>query len=102
MQPFQLRVSRIIDFGVIVSLTGIDDRTGMPVTLHIDHRPFSFWGVWHKAGSLQPIEYAADGLILHLDMLPAGDADTVRLVEQDGAPAPTPSNDCHALEGMDR
>ena len=88
MKPLRIRINRIIDHGTIVSLVGVDTETDKPVTIHVDHRPFaSFWEAWREAGFPQPIEYEADRLMLHLDMLPADDADEVRLVECTGADA---------------
>lgn len=81
MTPLTIRIDRIIDYGTIVSLVGVDSETDKPVTLHIDHRPFaSFWEAWREAGFPQPIEYAADRLLLYVDMLPDEDAEEV-LVE---------------------
>jgi hypothetical protein len=82
VKPLRIRINRIIDHGTIVSLVGIDIEAATPVTIHVDHRPFaSFWEAWREAGFPQPIEYAADRLMLHLDMLPDEDADEVRLIE---------------------
>jgi hypothetical protein len=39
MQPLRIRIDRIVDFGTIVSLVGIDIETAKPVTIHVDHRP---------------------------------------------------------------
>jgi hypothetical protein len=90
MQPLRIRIDRIVDFGTIVSLVGIDIETAKRVTIHVDHRPFAaFWKAWWEAGFPQPVEYAADRLMLHLDMLPAVDADEVQLIERDSAGAPT-------------
>jgi hypothetical protein len=73
MKPFRIRVDRVIDFGAIMSLIGIDAETGRPVTVHVDHRPFDVvWAAWQDVGSKQPIEYAAYGLTLDLG-LPADD-----------------------------
>ena len=84
MQPLRIRIDRIVDFGTVVSLVGVDTQTAMPVTIHVDHRPFAaFWQAWWEAGLPQPVEYDADRLILHLDMLPADDADEVELIERD-------------------
>jgi hypothetical protein len=67
MKPFRIRVDRVIDFGTIMSLIGIDAETGKPVTVHVDYRPFDVvWAAWRDAGSAQPIEYAADRLTLSL------------------------------------
>jgi hypothetical protein len=64
MQPLRIRIDRIVDFGTVVSLVGVDTETAMPVTIHVDHRPFAtFWQAWRDAGFPQPIEYEADRLI---------------------------------------
>ena len=73
MKPFRIRVDRVIDFGAIMSLIGIDAETKRAVTVHVDYRPFDVvWAAWQNVGSKQPIEYAADGLTLDLG-LPADD-----------------------------
>lgn len=88
MKPLRIRIDRIVDFGTVVSLVGIDTETAMPVTIHVDHRPFAcVWQDRRATGSLPPIEYTADRLELHLDMLPADDADQVLLNEQDSSAA---------------
>ena len=103
MQPLRIRIDRIVDFGTVVSLVGIDTKAAMPVTIHVDHRPFSsFSEAWREGGLAQPIEYEADQLMLHLDMLPADDGDEVRLVELDGAAEATESGDQAAVQEMDR
>jgi len=84
MKPLRIRIDRIVDFGTVVSLVGVDTSTDLPVTIHVDHRPFAaFWNAWWQAGLPQPVEYDADRLMLHLDMLPADDADEVQLIERD-------------------
>jgi hypothetical protein len=84
MQSLRLRITRIIYFGIIVTLVGTDSETGKPVTLHVDHRPTSsFWEAWRQADCAQPIEYEADRVLLHLDMLPAEEGGDAQLVELD-------------------
>ena len=96
MKPLRIRIDRIVDFGTIVSLIGVDTETARPVTVHVDRRPFtSFWEVWREAGFPQPIEYAADRLLLHLNLLPDDDAGEVHLTECDGA-------DAHSVASGDR
>jgi hypothetical protein len=103
MQPLRIRIDRIVDFGTVVSLVGIDTKAAMPVTIHVDHRPFSsFSEAWRESGLAQPIEYEADRLILRLDMLPVDDAGEVSLVLLDGADARTSSGDQPAAQEMDR
>ena len=103
MQPLRIRIDRIVDFGTVVSLVGIDTETALPVTIHVDHRPFAaFWKAWWEAGFPQPVEYAADRLMLHLDMLPADDAEEVRLIESDGPGAGTTNNDRHRVQELEQ
>ena len=103
MQPLRIRIDRIIDFGTVVSLVGVDTTSAMPVAIHVDHRPFAaFWQAWWEAGLPQPVEYDADRLMLRLDMLPTDHGDEVRLVELDGAGATTSSSDQPAVQEMDR
>jgi hypothetical protein len=103
MKPLRIRIDRIVDFGTVVSLVGIDTETAMPVSIHVDHRPFAvFWQAWREAGFPQPIEYEADRLMLHLDMLPDDDAEEVQLVERDGSGATTASNDRHPVQELDQ
>ena len=86
MQPLHVRINRIVDFGTIVSLIGVDTETDKRVTIHIDYRPFtSFWEALREAGFPQPVEYAADQLLLHIEMLPDEGAGQARLVECDRA-----------------
>jgi hypothetical protein len=67
VKPFRIQVSRLIDFGAIVTLIGVDAEASKPVTVHVDYRPFDVvWAAWRDIGSKQPIEYAADGLTLSL------------------------------------
>jgi hypothetical protein len=67
MKPFRIQVNRLIDFGAIVTLIGVDAETSKPVTVHVDYRPLDVvWAAWRDIGSKQPIEYAADGLTLSL------------------------------------
>lgn len=69
MDPVKIRVSRIIDFGSIVSIVGIDTDSDEPVVVHVDRRPFAeIWKAWSTAGFPQPIEFDADNLTLKLDI----------------------------------
>ena len=96
MQPLRIRIDRIVDFGTVVSLVGVDTETAEPITIHVDHRPFAaFWRAWRDAGFPQPVEYAADRLMLHLDLLPAADGDQVLLIEDNGSTAATAIADRH-------
>ena len=71
MEPIRIRVSRIIDFGTIVSIVGVDLTSSRSVVVHVDHRPFqSIWETWQAAGFSQPITFDAERLTLNLDMNP--------------------------------
>ncbi len=103
MQPLRIRIDRIVDFGTVVSLVGFDIAAAIPVTVHIDHRPFILFSeALRKAGCPEPIEYAADRLTLYLDMLPTDNAGEVRLVELDGVGETPASGDQTAVQEMDR
>ena len=103
MQPLRIRIDCIVDFGTVVSLVGVDIETAKPVAIHVDHRPFAvFWRAWREADFPQPVEYAADRLMLHLDMLPAVDADEVRLIERDSSGVATSSNDRQPVQELDQ
>jgi hypothetical protein len=103
MQPLRVRIDRIVDFGTVVSLVGVDTGTALPVTVHVDHRPFAaFWQAWCEAGLAPPIEYDADRLTLRLDMMPTDDADQVHLVQLDGPRAVITSGDQQAAQEIDR
>lgn len=102
MKPLRIRINHIVDLGTIVSLRGVDTETAEPVSIHIDHRPAgSFWEAWHAAGCPEPIEYAADQLILHLNMLPDEDAGEVRLVECNGTDAANTNDDLRAAREIE-
>ncbi len=103
MQPLRIRINRIVDFGTVVSLVGIDTETGMAVAIHVDHRQFSgFRKALREAGLPPPIEYEADRLLLHLDMLPDVDAKGAQLIEIANSGAPTSSADRHPARELDQ
>jgi hypothetical protein len=93
MQPLRIRIDRVVDFGTVVSLVGVDAETAEPVAIHIDYRAFAaFWATWREMGSLPPVEYTAERLILQLDMQPVEGADSARLIEADVS-SMTPTTD---------
>jgi hypothetical protein len=103
MKPLRIRIDRIVDFGTVVSLVGVDTGTAMPVAVHVDHRPFAaFWKAWWEAGLPQPVEYATDRLMLHLDMLPSDGTDEARLIERDNAGAAGANDDRHPVQELKR
>src|SRR5690348_11287516 len=88
LQPLRIRIDRIIDFTVIVSLVGIDAETTNPVAVHIDHRPFAvFRRALQEAGLAPSTEYVANQLMLHRDLLPADGAESASLSERDSPDA---------------
>jgi hypothetical protein len=103
MKPLRIRIDRIVDFGTVVSLVGIDTGTAMPVTIHVDHRPFAaFWQAWRDAGFPQPIEYDANRLMLHLDLMPDDDAEEVQLVELDSSGTTAANDTRHPAQELDQ
>jgi hypothetical protein len=74
MEPVRVRVTRILDFGSIVSIVGIDEETGKSVAVHVDHRPFqAIWDGWKAAGFRQPVAFDAEHLTLDLNIGVDGD-----------------------------
>jgi hypothetical protein len=71
MEPIRIRVTRIIDFGTIVSIVGIDLESNAPVMVHVDHRPFqTIRDTWKAANFPQPITFDAENLTLNLGLEP--------------------------------
>lgn len=103
MKPLRIRIDRIVDFGKVVCLVGIDTATLMAVTIHVDHRPFAaVRKALREAGLPRPIEYEASRLLLHLDLVPDQDADQVNLIQLDSS-SPAPSCDhVPAVQELDR
>jgi len=84
LQPLRICIERIVDFGAVVSLVGIDAETTNPVAIHIDHRPFVvFRRALQQAGLAPSMEYAANQLMLHLDFSPADIAGSASLSQSD-------------------
>lgn len=78
MEPVRIRVTRIIDFGTIVSIVGIDIESNSTVTVHVDQRPFqAIWEAWGAAGFPQPVEFDPENLTLNLDIHPDQEKDGV-------------------------
>ena len=76
MEPIRIRVTRIIDFGTIVSIVGMDVVSNKPIMVHVDHRPFqAIWDTWKAANFPQPITFDADRLTLNLDVELDGDGE---------------------------
>jgi hypothetical protein len=87
MEPIRIRVSRIIDYGTIVSVVGIDMTSSKQVVVHVDYRPFQkIWEAWREAGFSQPITFDANRLTLSLAMEP--DDETL---ERDNEPRGIPA-----------
>jgi hypothetical protein len=88
MKSISLRVQRIVDFGALVSVTGVDNDSGVPMTVHIDYqRCTAFWRAWRATDCAQPVEYAADRLVLQLDMVPNEHLDDASEAEIDSSQA---------------
>lgn len=73
MDPIRIRVARIIDFGKVVSVLGVDLETDKIVVVHIDHRPLdTILDGWNAPDFAQPLSFDADQLTLSLNMSPDG------------------------------
>lgn len=71
MDPIRLRVARIVDFGKIVSVIGVDLETDKIVVVHIDHRPLqAILDSWKAPEFSQALSFDADQLTLSLNMAP--------------------------------
>jgi len=71
MDSIKIKVSKIIDYGTVVSIVGLDLTSDLPVVVHVDHRPFeAIWEAWRKAGFPQPIAFDAENLTLNLGIDP--------------------------------
>ena len=76
MEPIRIRVTRIMDFGSIVSIIGTDMQSNKPIMVHVDHRPFeAIWNTWKSANFPQPIAFDAEHLTLDLAIEPDDDGD---------------------------
>ena len=83
MNAIRVRVTRIIDFGAIVSVVGIDLASNQPVMVHVDHRPFQMiWNTWKAANFPEPLQFDAERLTLNVEM------DTDESGEDEASPAP--------------
>ena len=45
MSPIKVRVTKIMDFGTVVSIIGVDTESQQSVVIHVDHRPFQ--AIWN-------------------------------------------------------
>lgn len=69
MEPIQIRICQIFDFGSIVSIAGFDLETKTPLVVHLDHRPLkTIWAAWRGMELPQPVLYRAERLSLSLDL----------------------------------
>lgn len=83
MDPIRIRVARIIDFGKVVSVLGVDVETDKIVVVHIDHRPLdTILDGWKAPDFAQPLSFDADQLTLSLNMAPDAGGDGGERVSQ--------------------
>jgi hypothetical protein len=69
MEPVNIRLSQIIDFGVFVRFDGLDLDTLRPVAVCVDHHPSTcFRHAWRELGCPEPIDYEPISLTLKLDV----------------------------------
>ena len=103
MEPFRIRIERIIDFGPVVSLVGTDLESDVVVSVHIDHRPLPVVeNAFRDAGLAPVIEYEAHRLVLHVRPLPTANTNRLQLLELGGMRPGASSNDDQTLRELDR
>lgn len=103
MKPVRMRIDRIVDFGTVVSLVGVDLETALPVSIHVDYRPFAVFRktLRHQSRAPSPIEYEADRLALHLNLVPAAEGKAAQLIELNGSRSANRANR-NSVRGLDR
>lgn len=82
----RMRVQRIIDFGAVVGVIGVDSETAKPVTVYVDQRPFQPLGELWQAG---PNVLDANAVTLSLNLKSDDEA------ESGSAGSNGPSQDAH-------
>jgi hypothetical protein len=72
MYAVRMRVDRVIDFGTIVTLVGIDLETEKPVSIHVDLGPLAELdeAAAPTDGLQRPVAYDAGGCTLTLTLGP--------------------------------
>jgi hypothetical protein len=74
MDSLKLRVDRIVDFGTIVGLIGVDLATNSAIVVHIDHRPLNdVYDSWREAGYSEGITFNAESLTMELGIGPGAE-----------------------------
>jgi hypothetical protein len=69
MDSIRIRLKRVIDFGPVVSLSGVDVATEQPMTVHIDCRPSpSMIVTWPAGRRTKPVTFDAENLVLSIDL----------------------------------
>ena len=104
MEPFRIRIERIIDFGPVVSLVGTDLESDVVVSVHIDHRPLPVVENAFRDAGLAPVtEYQADHrLVLDVGPLPAANTNRLQLVQIGGMQPGASSDDVQPAWELDR
>ena len=67
MNPVRMRIQQIMDFGAMVSISGIDLELNRPVVIHIDYRPVERVSeLWRSVSEAASDVFEADGLLLEV------------------------------------
>ena len=70
----RMRVQRVLDFGLLVSVIGTDAESGKPVTVYVDYRPFQpFCQLWQAGGYPAPSVLDAAQVTLSLNLSTGGE-----------------------------
>lgn len=69
METIRIRLHRVVDFGPVVSMTGIEVGTQQPITVHLDYRTSdSDCATWRSCSSEEAIVFEVDRILLSIDL----------------------------------
>ncbi|HWE45768.1 MAG TPA: hypothetical protein VG407_07045 [Caulobacteraceae bacterium] len=73
MEPLKLKLAYVIERGKVVTLLGVDDKTGLQTAVHIDTRPLEqVWSELNSASDGPQRTFEAKDLNVSIDFVPAG------------------------------
>ena len=76
MNAMRIEVLQVIDFGPTVAIVGTELASNLSVVVQIDYRSLAtIQHSWQLAGLSKRIQFAADVLILKVDVDPVADGD---------------------------
>lgn len=69
MDTIRIRLHRVVDFGPVVSMTGVELATQQPITVHLDYRTSeSDCVTWRSHVSDEAIIIDVDRIFLSIDL----------------------------------